>query len=88
MKQLRAAIKVSKPATKIEMAEVFSVPEQSSSPKTRLRLLQRLRMVRSSDISIANVDIPLKRSSRLTILVKRYWKGEYDMEVQGTYKPA
>lgn len=76
------------PAMKMLMADIFSVPEHSSSPRMRLLGPHILRMVLSSDISMAKVESPLKMSSRLTMRVNICSYGEKVMEEHGTNSPA
>ena len=60
----------SKPDTNILTAESCSVPEHNSSPKIKLCWSAIFNIMRSSDISTANVDNPLNKLSLPRILVK------------------
>ena len=76
------------PATKILVADMLSVPEHNSSPRTKLYSLVRRKIVRNSYISTANDDKFLNMLSLPKILVKIYWYGLNWNDEQGTYKPA
>ena len=76
------------PATNILIAESISVPEHNSSPRIRLVLFADFNIIRNSDISTMNVDIPLNKLSLPKILVKMLLYGIYSNDEHGTYKPA
>jgi hypothetical protein len=64
------------------------VPEQSSSPRTRLCGLALSKISRSSDTSTANEDKPAHKLSWFRILVRIDLKGASSKVVAGTYDPA
>jgi hypothetical protein len=65
-----------------------SVPEQTSSPRTRECAVAWVRMPLSSVISTAKLDRPSLRESRFQILVKAASNGRKLRAAAGTKDPA
>ena len=74
-------------AEKIDNAEMLSVPAHNSSPKTKLFLSARFRILRNSLISTAKDDSPLKILSLLLMRVNRLVYGLKTMPSHGTKWP-
>ena len=63
------------PAATIDSAEIFSVPEHNSSPRTNDLSFARNKILLNSLISIAKEDCPLKILSLFNIRVKSWVYG-------------